>query len=148
MERSQFENILDFAIEREWESVRFYHRLLQEAPSLAMMEAIRGVELVERQHINTLEQFRKAGFKSQAIPSVDNIQLGEYYVTAVENQNYCNMLMTAIQREELSHKLYKALAETSRDPEVADLFEKLASEETQHKSYFESLYDSEVLKEN
>jgi len=113
-----------------------------------MMEAIRGIELMERQHINTLEQFRKAGFKSQAIPSVDNIQLGEYYVPAVENQNYRNMLMTAIQREELSHKLYKALAETSRDPEVADLFEKLASEETQHKSYFESLYDSEVLKEN
>ena len=56
--------------------------------------------------------------------------------------------MTAIQREKLSHKLYKALAETSRDPEVANLFEKLASEEAQHKSYFESLYDSEVLREN
>ncbi|HPC36112.1 MAG TPA: ferritin family protein [Candidatus Marinimicrobia bacterium] len=148
MDRSQFENILDFAVEREWESVRFYHRLLQGAPSLAMMEAIREIELMERQHIEKLEQFRKTGFKSQAIPSVDNLQIGEYLVPTVENQSYRDMLMTAIQREELSFKLYKTLASTSRDPEVANLFEKLASEEAQHKNDFERLYDSEILQKN
>jgi rubrerythrin len=58
------------------------------------------------------------------------------------------MLVTAMQREDLSYKLYKTLAEGSHDRNVANLFEKLAAEEIKHKNYFERLYDTEVLREN
>jgi len=148
MDRNQFENILDFAIEREWEAVHFYHRMLQDAPTIALMEAIREIELMERQHIETLEQFRKIGFSAKAIPVVENLQIGEYLVPPSEDRNYQNALVTAMQREELSYKLYKALAKGSQDRGVANLFEKLAAEEAGHKNYFEKLYDTEVLREN
>ncbi|MCK9245157.1 MAG: ferritin-like domain-containing protein [Candidatus Marinimicrobia bacterium] len=148
MNRNQFENILDFAIEREWEAVRFYHRMLHDAPTIALMEAIREIELMERQHVEILEQFRKTGLTAKTIPEVENLQIGEYLVPSAENQNYREMLVTAMQREDLSYKLYKTLAEGSRDRSVANLFEKLAVEEIKHKNYFERLYDTEVLREN
>jgi len=148
MDRNQFENILDFAIEREWESVHFYHRLLQDAATISMMEAIREIELMVRQHVEVLEQFRKGGYSLQSIPTVEDLQIGEYLVPPKANQTYRDMLVTAMQREDLSGKLYKTLAETSRDPQVAALFSKLAAEEAKHKYYFERLYDSEALREN
>ena len=148
MDQNQFENILDFAIEREWEAVHFYHRLLQDAATISMMEAIREIELMERGHIEALEQFRKSGFTPQSVPAAEDLQIGEYLAPPAENQNYRDMLVTAMQREDLSGKLYKTLAETSRDPKVAALFSKLAADEARHKNYFERLYDSEALREN
>lgn len=148
MDQGQFENILDFAIEREWEAVHFYHQLLQEAPSIALMEAIREIELMERRHIEALEQFRKAGYSRIAAPAVENLQIGEYLVPPPDNQTYQNMLITAMQREELSYKLYKTLADASREPAMANLFSKLAAEEAKHKNHFEKLYDNDVLREN
>jgi rubrerythrin len=148
MDRNQFENILDFAVEREWESVRFYHHLLQNASSIAMMEAIREIELMERQHVDVLEKFRQSGFDQHSVPTVENLQIGEYLVPPTENKNYRDMLVTAMRREELSYKLYITLAGGSQDQHVKALFEKLATEEAKHKNYFETLYDSEALKEN
>jgi len=148
MDRNQFENILDFAVEREWEAVRFYHRLLQDAASISLMEAIREIELMERGHIEVLEQFRKSGYTQQSVPAAEDLQIGEYLVPPAGNQNFREMLVTAIQREDLSCKLYTTLAETSPDPKVAGLFKKLAAEEAKHKNYFERLYDSEALREN
>lgn len=148
MDNGKFENILDFAIEREWEAVHFYHHLLQEAPSIALMEAFREIELMERRHIETLEHFRKTGYSRMSAPVVENLQIGEYLVPPPDNQTYQNMLITAMQREELSYKLYKTLADASREPDMARLFSKLAAEEAKHKNHFEKLYDTEVLREN
>ena len=150
MDTQKFLSVLDFAIDREKEAVRFYNDLIKKTKSFEIMETIRSIELMERNHIRIIERMKNQEIEDIVIRKVDDLKISEYLVLPQEEEpeNYQDILITAMKREELSYKLYAALAEDVTDSDIRKVFEKLASEETQHKLTFERLYDSEILKEN
>lgn len=150
MDRQQFESVLDFAIEREKEAVKFYNDLIKRAKSFDLMETIRAIELMEREHIRTIEKMKGQEIDDIVIQPVDDLKIGEYLISPQVDptDEYQDLLVTAMKREELSYKLYRTLAEEMGDPALRKVFQKLASEEATHKLTFEKLYDSDILKEN
>jgi len=150
MDRQKFESVLDFAIDREKEAVTFYNDLIKMTKSFDIMETIRTIELMERNHITIIEKMKNQEIGDVVIRSVNDLKISEYLVLPEEKapDNYQDLLITAMKREELSQKLYLSLAEDVNEPELQKVFEKLASEEARHKLTFENLYDSDILKEN
>lgn len=150
MDRQRFWSVLDFAIEREKEAVKFYNDLIKRTKSFDIMETIRTIELMERNHIAIIEKMKNQEIGDVLIRPVNDLKISEYLVRPEEKtpDNYQDLLITAMKREELSHKLYLSLAEEVEAPEVKKVFQKLASEEAMHKLTFEKLYDSDILKEN
>ncbi len=150
MDRQKFESVLDFAIDREKEAVSFYNDLIKQTKSFEIMETIRSIELMERNHIRIIEKMKNHEIDAGAIRMVNDLRISEYLVLP-DNKvpgSYQDLLITAMKREELSYKLYLSLAEDIEIPEIKKIFQKLASEEIQHKLTFEKLYDSDILKEN
>jgi len=150
MDRQKFESVMDFAIDREKEAVTFYNDLIKMTKSFDIMETIRTIELMERNHITIIEKMKNQEIGDVVIRSVNDLKISEYLVLPEEKapDNYQDLLITAMKREELSQKLYLSLAEDVNEPELQKVFEKLASEEARHKLTFENLYDSDILKEN
>lgn len=150
MDRKQFETVLEFAVEREKEAVKFYNDLIKRAKSFDLMETIRSIELMEREHIRTIENLKNQEIDDIVIQPVDDLKIGEYLISPQDEPTgeYQDLLVTAMKREELSYNLYRTLAGEMEDPALKKVFQKLASEEAKHKLTFEKLYDSDILKEN
>lgn len=150
MDRQKFRSVLDFALECEKEAVKFYNDLIKQTKSFEIVETIRSIELMERNHIKIIKKMKNQKIDDMIIRPVNDLKISEYLILPKEKvpDNYQDLLITAMKREELSYKLYLSLAEEVEDPEVQKVFQILASEEARHKLTFENLYDNDILKEN
>lgn len=140
---SEFNEILDFAADREREAVEFYRHLQSEAKFAAQIEMLKELEAMEMGHIIMIENIRKNGIGDPKIKIVPNLKISEYISTeaAVLDYGYQSLLIRAMKREEASTKLYTDMAVRFADEEIAKLFRQLAGEEAAHKLRFETLYD-------
>lgn len=150
MSPQEFNQILDFAVEREKEAVRFYHQLQSDAKFKAQIEMLKELEAMETGHVIVIENLRAKGISESDIPKVQNLMISEYITVDVEEADlsYQNLLIRAMKREEASYKLYSEMSVKFGDSEVAMLFRKLASEEAKHKLQFEKLYDEWITAGN
>ncbi len=147
---TNFDDIIEFAISREKEAVRFYSDLQDKAQFAPQKRVLREFEAMETGHVTLLEGVKKReGFKAKALPPVD-LKLDDYLV-AVEpaaQLSYQDILILAIKKEKRSMDLYSRMAAEAGDTEIETVFQRLFTEESNHKSYFERIYDEEILSEN
>lgn len=150
MDKSRFDEIIDFAIEREEEAVQFYKELRDMVDFKGKKELLKGFEDMEKVHVKVLQNLRKRDLNQMTVPNVDNLDISSYIVAAepTPEMSFQDILTIAMKREASSQKLYTVLAQQSPDPDIKKLFLKLASEEAKHKLQFEKIYDDEVLTEN
>lgn len=146
----EFNEILDFAIEREKEAVQFYRDLQHLAHFADQKVFLQELESMEMGHIIVIENMRKKQPSEMEIKQVPNLHISEYLVADVDelDMTYQNILIKAMKREEMSLKLYTEMSKKFPDSELSVLFTKLASEEAGHKLKFEKLYDEWISKGN
>lgn len=144
---TEFNEILDFAVEREHEAAAFYRSLQEQSKFNAHKTMLKELEQMEMGHIVVIESIRKKGIVTQDIDKVVNLKISEYLTKEPDQEelNYQNILISAMKREENSQKLYTEMSLKFPDPELSKLFRQLAADEAKHKLHFEQLYD-EFLK--
>jgi rubrerythrin len=152
VDKGEFTKILDFAVEREEEAIKFYQDLQQMVQFKEKQELLREFESMERGHVVVLENIRKNVKENLATPlaKIQNLSISDYLIEAkpTEDMTYQDILITAMKREERANKLYSDLANQAFDTQTRQLFLRLAGEESKHKLYFEKLYDDFILSEN
>ena len=152
MDRKEFNKILDFAVEREEEAIRFYRDLQGMVQFSEKLDLLKEFEAIERSHIKVLENIRsKTAVELNSAPvEIENLAISDYLVEVAPTpeMSFQDILITAMKREEKATKLYTDLAEGATDEGIQTLFSKLATEESKHKLYFEKLYDEFILTEN
>lgn len=150
MEQKTFQEIIEFAIDREREAVQFYRELQDIVQFAPRRELLRELEDMEKGHIKVLENIRTGKTSARTIPTVLNLRISEYLVPAppTPQMSYQDIILTAMKREETSLRLYDDLAKLSADPQLKELFMRLSAEEAKHKLHFEKIYDDEILKDN
>ncbi|MBP7460031.1 MAG: ferritin family protein [Candidatus Delongbacteria bacterium] len=150
MDHEKLDSIIRFAIDREQEAVNFYQELQTKTKFSGKKEFLNSLEMMEKGHIEILRHIQRQTVSQLDIPAVANMKISDYLVPAQSEgeMSYQDIIITAMKREEASYKLYSMLAGNFQDADTRKLFEKLASEEAQHKSRFEEIYDQEILKEN
>ncbi|HNZ07900.1 MAG: ferritin family protein [Candidatus Cloacimonetes bacterium] len=139
----EFHEILNFAVDREREAVKFYHDLQSVAKFQDQIAILKDLEAMETGHITVIENIRAKGVKEEDIPKVPNLKISEYITVDADklDLSYQNILIKAMKREEASFKLYSEMSVKFGDSEIATLFRKLASDEAKHKLIFERYYD-------
>jgi rubrerythrin len=152
VDKGEFNKILDFAVEREEEAIKFYQDLQQMVQFKEKQELLREFESMERGHVVVLENIRKNVKENLATPlaKIQNLSISDYLIEVkpTEDMTYQDILITAMKREERANKLYSDLANQAFNSQTKQLFLRLANEESKHKLYFEKLYDDFVLSEN
>jgi len=150
MNLQEFNEILDFAVAREQEAVKFYHDLQQETKFQEQRKMLAELEGMEMGHILVIEKLRQTGVKPEDIQRTPNLKIAEYLTAEPEmaELNYQNILIKAMKREESSFKLYSEMSVKFPDAEVSTLFRRLAADEAKHKLIFEKMYDDWMSKGN
>jgi len=146
----EFNEILDFAVEREKEAVQYYRDLQKETHFKGQLDFLKELESMELGHIIVIENLRNKQITELEIKHVPNLKISEYLTADLEKLDltYPNLLIKAMKREELSVKLYTDMSERFPDSSLQQLFQKLASEEAGHKHKFEVLYDEWISQGN
>ena len=146
MKKKEFNEIINFAINREKEAIKFYRDLQKLVSFENKKEMLRSLEEIEKVHIDVLKSIRLKTMKNVFLPTFESLDVSDFIVEAkpTANMSYQDILMIAIRREEKSYLLYTKLADESKDQEIKKLFLRLAAEEAGHKLHFEKIYDEYI----
>lgn len=139
------DEILEFAIDREKEAVKFYESLAQEAPSEALKQTFIGFSKEEEKHAALISDIsgNKAKIDSYEFEKIPDLKISNYMVETTYEKGMAmpDVLKLAMKREEKAVKLYTLLGEQTDDADAKKLFQLLVQEESKHKLGLESMYD-------
>ena len=144
-----FDDVIDFAIEKEQQANKFYLDLARQMKNPGMREVFEGFAAEELGHKTKLEGIKK----SQTIQPAQNVvdlQIADYVVEVESGpeMDYQDALVLAMKNEKAAFRLYLDLAHKVANEAQKALFLSLANEEAKHKLRFEIEYDEIILKEN
>ena len=150
MSFDSFEDIINFAIEREKEAAAFYEDAGRQEPYAGAKEIFTDFAKEEKKHRAMLENFLSgerevAKYEFKWIPDMkrSNYMVDLQYESGMP---YTDILRLAMKREEKALQLYNELAEKTDAQSLIKVFQILAQEEAKHKLKLETLYDDHMAK--
>lgn len=150
MPESSYEEIIDFAIQREEEAVQFYSELLELAHFASQKELLHEIKGMEEGHVKILQNLKQKSLHVIKGHPAPPFSPSTYLVEAqpAEDMTYQDILIIGMKREDRSHALYEELQQQTENSELINTFQMLAGEEAKHKRFFEDLYDKHVQPDN
>ena len=150
MTMEKFNDILNYAIERENEAAEFYRYMQDIVKFENQKELLKDYELMEESHARALKTISESSIEEISISQVENLKISDYVVEKQPSPDmtYQDIIIIAMKREEAANRLYSQMAQSISEPKIKKLFEKLAEEELKHKLHFEKIYDEEFFGEN
>lgn len=144
------DDILQFAIGREQESVDLYTELSESARNPEIKKVFEQFANEERGHKKRIQNIQSSGQFKFTPKQVQDIKVGDYLIDVEPHpgMSYQEALIVAMKKEKAAFKLYTDLASMVSDQLLRSLFDSLAQEESKHKLRFELEYDEMVLKNN
>jgi rubrerythrin len=147
---STFENVINFALEKEKEAVTFYEELSAIAKRPNAKAMFESFVKEEKGHVRLLE-----GVNEENIPEVSSqkpidLKISDYLIDMAfrPDIDYQDALIIAMKREEKAVQLYEYMLEKAGDPKLKKLLQFMVQEEAKHKLRLETEYDEVVLKED
>jgi rubrerythrin len=144
------DDVLDFAIEREQESVDFYTELATNAARDYMRSVFEGFAREEAGHKARLGAIKEGKIVAPPAKKIADLKVGDYLVAEepTADMGYQDALILAMKKEKAAFRLYSDLAAIADDEATRNVFATLAQEEAKHKLRFEVEYDDTILTEN
>ncbi len=140
-----FEEIINYAIEKEEEAVAFYEEASKLEPYAWAKETFEGFAKEEHKHKTLLEGFLKGEklVTDYKFEWVTDIKRSDYLVdmTYEKGMSYPDVLRLAMKREEKALAFYNELQKRPGGEELMLVFKMLSQEEAKHKLALEKLYD-------
>jgi rubrerythrin len=150
MDFKTFEEIMEYAINKEKEAERFYKEASEKESFSGTRELFKEFALEEKGHVKMLENLSMKketldSFKEKKIP---DLKISDYMVelTYEPNMPYDDILRIAIKREEKALKFYTDLGKAAEADAHKKVFRVLAQEEAKHKFKLETLLDDYLAK--
>ncbi|NQT34098.1 ferritin family protein [bacterium] len=149
MNFESFDQILDYAIEREEEAAELYVYLAEKMERPYMKEVFLDFAHEEEQHKKKLIGIKEGKLTAPAVVKVIDLKISDHLVDIKlgDDLDYQQALVIAMKREKNAFKLYLDLSEKVADDNLRNIFLMLAQEEARHKLRFEIEYD-DIMKEN
>ncbi len=150
MSNTDFEEIIDFAIEEEIKAYKLYEETAQKVNDNRLTPLLKDVASMERGHEAKLRAFKAGKPVKVGSEKIQDLKIGDYLVDVELNENSSiqDIMIFAIKAEMKAYELYINLEKLYAEQEEKALFIQLANEELQHKNSLEKAYDDEIYKEN
>jgi rubrerythrin len=148
MDEKKFQEIVEFALQKEIEAVDFYTRASGVVKHSGTKALFLDFAKQEEGHKRLLENLSMEKVVHANIEKIPNLKISDYLVDTDfrPDISYADILRIAMKREEHSIKLYNDLKPLNGDETLTKLFNFLIQEETKHKYALEKIYDDEILK--
>ncbi len=145
MSFESFEELIEFAIEKEKEAAAFYIDLAGRTSFSGVKDALEEMAEEEKKHENMLKNMENnqalvAEYKFKWIP---DMKRSDYMIDMKYEDGMSNtdILRLAMKREEQALKMYNELQKKTDNAEQIKLLKVLCQEEAKHKLFLEGHYD-------
>ncbi|MEE8185432.1 MAG: ferritin family protein [Thermodesulfobacteriota bacterium] len=144
------DEILDFAIEREEESIQFYTKLAGQMERPSMRQVFEDFSREENSHKKKLLAIKDRKLLAPSVQKVADLKVSDYMVDVKPSPDidFQHALILAMEREKAAFKFYSDLAEVTDDAVLRTTLLTIAQEEARHKLRFEVEYDDHFQPEN
>lgn len=145
-----FNEVLDYAIDREINSRLYYLALEQKACSSELRKLLRRLADEEQGHQRKLAQVKQGQFKmlNGDMPDIDLGIAGSLSEALPHPEmSIVEALQVAMMKEKFAYRLYHELALVAETEELKEVFLVLAHEEANHKVRLELEYDDLIQSE-
>ena len=150
MNFESFEEIINFALDKEKEAALFYEDISRQEPYSAAKKTFEDFAEEEKKHVAMLEDFLKGERKvtEYEFKWVPDLKRSDYMVdlTYEKGMPYQDILRLAMKREEAALSLYNELAKKTEEKDLIKVFQVLSQEEAKHKLKLETFYDDYMAK--
>jgi rubrerythrin len=149
-EFDSIDEILDFAIEKEEESIQFYDDLAGRMERPSMRQVFEDFSLDEKGHKKKLLAIKDGKLLALSVRKIVDLRISDYMVDVKPSQDidFQHALILAMKREKASFKLYSDLAEATDNGDLRTTLLTFAQEEARHKLRLEIEYDDHFQPEN
>ena len=143
MEFESFQDIIDFAIEKEKEAKAFYEEVSEMESLTGYRELFKEFAAEEQKHVQLLQGVGEKGIERYKFKWIPDLKRSNFLVDIEyeKGMGYKDMLHLAIKREEKALALYNDLQVKADQDELKKLFKVLCQEEAKHKLKLETMYD-------
>jgi rubrerythrin len=143
MKYKSVDELLDAAIMREIQAQELYMKMALMVKNPWMRKVLEGFAQKEVKHRVKLEAVKagKIGLEQKEIGDLDIDEALEG-IKPHANMGYSELLAYSIKKEHCAHQFYNTMASIFSEPELKDMFLRLAQEEANHKRRLEIEYDS------
>lgn len=150
MDLDKLYEIIDYALERERDAVKFYKNLRDENIYKSSKELLNELIEMELDHINILLNFREKDIEKYRSTITLDAKFDKILkvINKEEELTPQDVLITAMQKEEESKQLYFELAQMTDDEFTKKVFMRLSDEEAKHKLKIQDIYEDQILTEN
>jgi rubrerythrin len=143
-----FDQVMDFAIDREVDARLFYLRLAHMSEDAALCELLESLADQELDHQKKLARVKQRQFKmlDGDMPLLDlGIADEAPDIEAYADMSLSEALVLAMNKEKYAYRMYLELSQKTDNPELKVLFSALANEEANHKVGLEIKFDDHLL---
>jgi rubrerythrin len=150
METKTFEQVIEFAIQREEDAIKSYGDMVEMAETPGLKTLLAELQNEERNHKKLLQDMTEERIESLKVKDVLDLKISDYLVEEPPSadMNFQDLLILAAKKEQLAVELYSTLAEQAEQEDIKKLFEFLVMQEKSHKLKLEKEYETRVLDEN
>jgi len=151
MSFGSFEELVNYAIEKEKEAAAFYEEVAGQETFSGSKDMLKGFAGEERKHQKMLEGILsdKGKLSDYKLEWVPDMKRSNYIVEMKYQQgmHYRDILAIAMKREEKALEFYNDAARENKNKDHIRMFKLLAQEEAKHKLGLEKLYDDYMAKQ-
>jgi rubrerythrin len=142
--------LLDFAIEKEEESNKFYLDLASKMEREHMKKVFEEFAGEEQGHLENLLTIKNDKIFTCPVERIQDLKISDYLVDIKPdpNMDYQDALILAMKKEKATYKLYNDLIQMTDDENLKETLRCLAQEEAKHKLRLEIEYDEFFLTES
>jgi rubrerythrin len=150
METKSFEQVIEFAIQREEDAIKAYGDMVEMAETPGLKTLLAELQNEERNHKKLLQDLTEEKVESLKVEDVIDLKISDYLVDEPPSaeMSFQDLLILAAKKEQKAVELYSSLAENAREEEIKKLFEFLVVQEKSHKLKLEKEYEVHVLDED
>lgn len=143
MDFKKYQDVIDFAIEKENEAVAFYEEAAEAQSMAGSRQMFKDFANEERKHADLLRNISNEDVSDYDFEWIPDMKRSNFMVDIPyeKNMSYKDMLHLAIKREEKALALFNDLLKTAETPAIKNVFKMLCQEEASHKLKLETLFD-------
>ncbi|MDQ1330630.1 MAG: hypothetical protein QG578_895 [Thermodesulfobacteriota bacterium] len=151
MSFGSFEELVNYAIEKEKEAASFYEEVAGQEIFSGSKDMLNDFAKEERKHQKMLEGILsdKGKLSEYKLEWIPDMKRSNYLVEMKyqKGMHYRDILLIAMKREEKALAFYNDAARENNNKDQVKIFRILAQEEAKHKLGLEKLYDDYMAKQ-
>ncbi len=149
MDNSNFEDIIQFAIQREEDACRAYGEMSEIAETPGLKELLLELQAEEKKHKELLQGITSEDIGNLETHNVVDLKISDFLTEEppTPDMSFQDLLIFAAKKEQQAVELYSSMKAAVNSDELKKMFDFFLEQEKEHKLKLEMEYEKYVLDE-